>query len=51
MKGILCTLSLLIIIGWGIGYFEYHIEGGFFHLILVIALTVMVIQLIPSRKL
>ena len=50
MKGILCTLSSLIIIGWGIGYFEYRI-GGFFHLILVIALTVMVIQLIPSRKL
>lgn len=49
MKGILCTLATLVIIGWAIGYFGYH-EGGFFHLILLVGVTVMVIQLIAVRR-
>ncbi len=49
MKGILCTLAIIVIIGWLIGYFGYH-EGGFFHLILLVGVTVMVIQLVPDRK-
>lgn len=49
MKGILSTLAILIVIGWAIGYFRYHVEGFFFHLILVIALVSLVLQLLPAR--
>lgn len=48
MKRILSTLAVLLIIGWAIGYFGFHM-GGFFHLVLVIAVIAIVVQLIPDR--
>jgi hypothetical protein len=49
MNGILTSLAVLVIIGWGIGYFGYH-EGGMFHLILVVGIIAISRQLLPVRK-
>lgn len=49
MKGVLIMLAILIIIGWGIGYFGYHV-GGFFHLTLAVAVIAIVLQLIPNPE-
>jgi hypothetical protein len=49
MRGILSTLAIIVIIGWAIGFFGYHV-GGLFHLILVIAVIAFIIQLIVPGK-
>ncbi|AEA45054.1 lmo0937 family membrane protein [Fluviicola taffensis] len=49
MKGILSTLAILIVIGWAIGYFRYHVEGFFFHLTLVVALVSLFLQFLPTK--
>jgi hypothetical protein len=49
MNSILTGLAILVISGWGVGYFGYH-EGGFFHVILVVGLIAIIRQLLPIRK-
>lgn len=49
MKKILNTLAVLLLIGWAIGYFEYHL-GGFFHFILVAVLIIFIVPFLPGKN-
>jgi len=46
----LWTIFLILVVLWLLGYFSFHVLGGFIHLLLVIALVVLIIQLITGRR-
>jgi len=49
MRVIVSTLSILVAMGWSIGYFKFD-AGGSFHLILFVALFALFMQWLPSSK-
>ncbi|MGV3611942.1 MAG: lmo0937 family membrane protein [Fluviicola sp.] len=49
MRVVVSTLSILVGMGWSIGYFKFE-AGGTFHLTLVVAVFALVMQWLPSSK-
>lgn len=49
MRSLLIVIAILLLIGWSVGYFSYQ-YGGFFHLILVVAIIGLLLQLLPGGK-
>lgn len=49
MRNLLIIIAILLLIGWGIGYFGYQ-YSGFFHLILVVAIVGLLLQLLPGGR-
>ena len=49
MRVVVSTLSILVGMGWSIGYFKFE-EGGSFHLTLVVAVFTLIMQWLPSSK-
>jgi hypothetical protein len=49
MGDLLYTIVVILIIGWLIGYFGFHV-GGLIHVLLVIAVIVLLVRLIQGRK-
>jgi hypothetical protein len=47
----LYTIAVILIILWLLGLVSSYTMGGFIHVLLVIALVVIVIQVIQSRRL
>ncbi len=45
----LWTIFVVLLILWLLG-FSFHIAGGLIHLLLVVALVVLVINLVSSRR-
>ena len=43
------ALIVILIIGWALGLFAFHV-GGLIHVLIVIALIVLVIRLLQGRK-
>jgi hypothetical protein len=46
----LWTIGVILVVLWLLGLFGGYTLGGFIHALLVIALVVMVLQVIQSRK-
>jgi hypothetical protein len=46
----LWTLVVILLVLWLLGFFAFHVAGGFIHLLLVIAVIVVVINLISGRR-
>ncbi len=49
MGDILYTVAVILIIGWLIGFFGFHV-GGLIHVLLVVAIIVILIRLIQGRR-
>jgi hypothetical protein len=49
MGDLLYTVVVILIIGWLIGYFGFHV-GGLIHVLLVIAVIVLLVRLIQGRR-
>jgi hypothetical protein len=49
MGNIFYTTAIIFIILWGIGFVVFKI-GGFFHLLLVIALMLIIIRLMKRKQ-
>jgi hypothetical protein len=47
----LWTLSLILLVLWGLGLVSSYTMGGYIHVLLVIALVVVVVQVIQGRRL
>jgi hypothetical protein len=45
----LWTIFVVLLVLWLLG-FSFHIAGGLIHLLLVVALVVLVINLVSSRR-
>jgi hypothetical protein len=47
----LWTISLILLVLWGLGLVSSYTMGGYIHVLLVIALVVVVVQVIQGRRL
>jgi len=46
----LWTLTVLLLVLWVVGLLTAHTMGGLLHILLVLALVVLVIRLVQSRR-
>jgi hypothetical protein len=46
----LWTLALILLVLWALGFFAFHIGGGFIHALIVIALILVIWRLVTGRK-
>ena len=46
----LWTLAVLLLVLWVVGLITAHTMGGLLHILLVLALVVLVIRLVQSRR-
>jgi hypothetical protein len=49
MGNLLYIVAVVLIIGWLVGFFAFHV-GGFIHVLLVIALIVIILRVIQGRR-
>jgi hypothetical protein len=50
MNNLLYILAIILVIGWALGFFAFHV-GGLIHVLLVIALIAIILQVIRGRGL
>ena len=50
MSNLLYILVVILIIGWLLGMFAFHVTGGLIHALLVIAVMLIVINLLTGRR-
>lgn len=46
----LTTIATILLILWLLGYFGFHILGGFIHILLVIAVIMFLVRIIQGRN-
>lgn len=49
MNNLLYLLAVILIIGWALGFFAFHV-GGIIHVLLVIAVIAIILRVIQGRK-
>ena len=49
MGNLLYIIAVILVIGWLIGFFAFHV-GGLIHLLLVIALIAIILRVIQGKK-
>lgn len=49
MGNLLYIVAVILIIGWLVGFFAFHV-GGFIHVLLVIAAIVILLRVIQGKK-
>jgi hypothetical protein len=49
MKNLLYLVAVILVIGWALGFFAFHV-GGLIHILLVIALIAVIFQVIRGRQ-
>ncbi len=49
MSGILYLIAVILVIGWALGFFVFHL-GSIIHALLVIAVIVVLLRLIRGGK-
>ncbi|HWI93443.1 MAG TPA: lmo0937 family membrane protein [Flavisolibacter sp.] len=50
MGNILYIIAVILIIGWLLGMFAFHVTGGLIHFLLVIAVIMIIINLVGGRR-
>lgn len=49
MGNLLYIIAVILIIGWLVGFFAFHV-GGIIHVLLVIALIAILLRVIQGKK-
>ncbi len=47
MSNLLYLLAVILIIGWAVGFFTFHV-GGIIHVLLVIAIIAVILRIIKG---
>ena len=50
MGNILYIIAVILIIGWLLGMFAFHVTGGLIHALLVIAVIMIIINVFSGRR-
>jgi len=50
MGNLLYAIAVILIIGWLLGMFAFHVSGGLIHLLLVIAVIAILVRVIQGRR-
>lgn len=45
----LWTIAVILVLLWALGYFGFHILGGFIHILLFLAIASILIRVIQGR--
>lgn len=45
MRNLIYVIAVVLVIGWAIGFFTFHV-GGMIHILLVIAIIAILLQII-----
>lgn len=43
-------IAVVLVVLWVLGFFAFHVAGGFIHLLLVVAVILIVIHFITGRR-
>ena len=43
-------IAVILVIGWLLGMFAFHVAGGLIHALLVIAVILVIINLVGGRR-
>jgi len=46
MRSLLYIVVVILVIGWALGVFAFHVAGGIIHVLLVIAVIALILGLI-----
>lgn len=46
MRSLLYIVAVILVIGWALGVFAFHVAGGLIHVLLVIAVIALILGLI-----
>ena len=50
MGNLLYIIVVILIIGWLLGMFAFHVTGGLIHGLLVIAVILIIVKLVSGRR-
>jgi hypothetical protein len=50
MGNILYIIAVILIVGWLLGMFAFHVTGGLIHALLVIAVIMIIINVVGGRR-
>ena len=50
MGNLLYVLVVILIIGWLLGMFAFHVSGGLIHALLVIAVILLIVKLVSGKR-
>jgi hypothetical protein len=50
MGNLLYVIAVILIIGWLLGYFAFHVTSGLIHILLVIAVILFLLKLLGGRS-
>ena len=50
MGNLLYIIAVILIIGWLLGMFAFHVTGGLIHVVLVIAVILIILQVVSGRR-
>jgi hypothetical protein len=46
----LWTIAVILVILWALGFLAFHVGGGLIHLLLVLAVSVIIWNLVTGRR-
>ncbi|WP_419801423.1 lmo0937 family membrane protein [Mucilaginibacter sp.] len=46
MRSLLYIVAVILVIGWALGVFAFHVTGGIIHILLVIAVIALILGVI-----
>lgn len=46
----LLTIAIIILILWALGFFAFHLLGGFIHILLIIGIIVLIWNFVAGRR-
>lgn len=50
MKNILYIIALILVVAWALGSFAYHVTSAVFHLLLVAAVIMILLNLLRGNR-
>jgi hypothetical protein len=50
MGNILYVIIVILVIGWLLGMFAFHVSGGLIRILLVVAVIILLLKLIGGRR-
>jgi hypothetical protein len=50
MGNLLYVIAVILIVGWLLGYFAFHVSSGLIHILLVAAVIIFLLKLIGGNR-
>ena len=50
MGNLLYVIAVILIIGWLLGFFAFHVGSGLIHILLVIAIIAIILRVIQGKR-